>query len=62
VTALLENAHYELQTPGIQFLTPNGEADVGLASDAQEPRPLDLARMMPALLAYARIADVDFIL
>jgi hypothetical protein len=31
VTALLENAHYKLQTPGIQFLTPNGEADAGLA-------------------------------
>jgi hypothetical protein len=31
VTALLENANHELQTPDIQFLTRTGEADAGLA-------------------------------
>jgi hypothetical protein len=30
VTALLENANQELQTPGIQFLTRTGEADGSL--------------------------------
>jgi hypothetical protein len=31
VTALLENANHELETPGIQSLTRTGEADAGLA-------------------------------
>jgi hypothetical protein len=31
VTALLENASHELQTPGIQFLSRTGEVDAGLA-------------------------------
>jgi hypothetical protein len=31
VTAHLENANHELQTPGIQFLSRTGEVDAGLA-------------------------------